>query len=187
LQSIGEYLSGHLLRPSGHDVQFASDRTETCTTEPLSPDQANQFVAAIQHRWLYQMYLDDLPVWGMVGELVNREDGDYAVMTDMQSSTFDLLPMVYTTRMLTVQYNQDQIVQVDVHSDVASLQAVATGDVLTFTLTVNWESTRDAFHSRFDRYLDPLVQRGTLSHGPRRAHFVANLAQGLCPLRHGIE
>jgi transmembrane 9 superfamily member 3 len=116
------------------------------------------------------MYLDDLPVWGMVGELVNPKDTnggalsvtekddlarlDHVTDVQQQVTNADLIPKVYTTRILTVQYNQDQIVQVDLHSDPASLQPVTPGAVLTFTLQVHWEKTSDSFHSRFDRYLD---------------------------------
>jgi transmembrane 9 superfamily member 3 len=172
LQSIGEHLSGHLLRHSGHDVRFAAvDSTETCTTAPLTAVQTEQFITAIQHRWFYQMFLDDLPVWGMVGELLNNnENGNTANgiaakekddldrlehVVDVPLLTSNMIPHVYTTRNLKVMYNNDQIVQVDLHSDPASLVPVTLGATLQFTLNVHWEATAEhEFHSRFDRYLD---------------------------------
>lgn len=176
MQSIGEHLSGHALRHSGHDVTFdptspaagagAADKTESCETKPLTAEEAAKFSFAVQHRWFYQMYLDDLPVWGMVGELLPanenaavlavKEKDDLSRLEHVTDVTElgNLVPYVYTTRHLTVRYNQDQIVQVDLTSDPTSLQKVAVGAKLAFRLHIRWEVTDDAFHSRFDRYLD---------------------------------
>jgi transmembrane 9 superfamily member 3 len=167
LQSIGEHLSGHALRHSGHDVTFDPvAKTESCKTPPLTADQATAFTRAIQHRWFYQMYLDDLPVWGMVGELLPasqnaaqlsvKEKDDLSRLEHVSdvSDIGNLVPYVYTTRNLIVRYNGDQIVQVDLTSDPATLQKVETGAVLDFRLHIRWEVTNDEFHSRFDRYLD---------------------------------
>lgn len=167
---MGEHLSGHALRHSGHDVTFDfADKTESCGTDPLTAAQAAQFSQAIQHRWFYQMYLDDLPIWGMVGEVLPENTGttDVALLEmkekdDLQrlehvtdvTDLRGLAPYVYTTRNLLVRYNGNQIVQVDLTSDPASLQKVIAGAVLTFSLHIRWEATPDEFHSRFDRYLD---------------------------------
>ena len=164
-QSIGEYLGGHALRHSGHDITFSKqDKTEGCKTKPLSKEQAALFAKAVQHRWFYQMYLDDLPVWGMVGELVPKDKGSVQFqerddlerlekiheLTDLSKYT----PSVYTTRNLVIQYNGQQIVQVDLHSDPGSLTEIKEGAVLEFHLHVHWQETKDNFHGRFERYLD---------------------------------
>lgn len=167
-QSIGEHLSGHALRHSGHDIVFdQQEKTESCTTKELTPEQAKKFTQAIQHRWFYQMYLDDLPVWGMVGELLpkatankvtlnvqSKDDKDRLEHVADVEDLGDLTPYVYTTRVLVIKYHGDQIVQVDLTSDPHSLVKVEAGVMLEFTLHVRWESTADEFHSRFDRYLD---------------------------------
>mmetsp|Transcript_23885 Transcript_23885/g.33404 ORF Transcript_23885/g.33404 Transcript_23885/m.33404 type:complete len:681 (-) Transcript_23885:147-2189(-) len=169
--SLGERLGGHALRHSGHDVVFqAKDgedvKTETCTTAPLSQDQADLFRKAVQHRWFYQMYLDDLPVWGMVGEMLpgpgadnlpkERDDLErlehVAELTDEDAAL--LKPYVYTSRNLMIYYNKDRIIKVDLSSDEKSLQEAKPNEKLTFTLFVSWHSTEEQFHSRFDRYLD---------------------------------
>jgi transmembrane 9 superfamily protein 3 len=170
LQSIGEYLGGHALRHSGHDITFTpEDKTETCVTAPLTTEQADLFKEAIHHRWFYQMYLDDLPVWGMVGELTeknakfdldkvqvlgkdDKDRLDHVHEKDSEMQEYE--PYVYTTRNLLIKYNMDQIVQVDLTSDPKSLVLVKAGEKYKFDLHVHWEKTEDEFHSRFDRYLD---------------------------------
>ncbi|GAX29393.1 hypothetical protein FisN_16Hh167 [Fistulifera solaris] len=162
-QSIGEYLGGHVLRHSGHDIVFdPKEKTESCSTKPLTKEQADQFIYAVQHRWFYQMYLDDLPVWGMVGELEPKsgslqysEKDDLQHLENLRDDVTDLsqyTPKVYTVRNMLIKYNGAQIVQVDLHSD--NLQEVKEGASLTFELRVQWEATTEEFHSRFERYLD---------------------------------
>ncbi|KAL7572352.1 hypothetical protein ACA910_021564 [Epithemia clementina (nom. ined.)] len=168
VQSIGEYLGGHALRHSGHDITFDfQDQTEGCTTKPLTDEDVAKFTLAVQHRWFYQMYLDDLPVWGMVGEMLpiesekaslkvdEKDDRDRLEhVADISEVSANMHPYVYTVRNLSIRYNGDQIVQVDLTSDPKSLIKVLKGSKLEFKLHVNWEATTDQFHSRFDRYLD---------------------------------
>ena len=164
---MGEHLGGHSLRHSGHDILFLSKskEPETCTTKPLTLLEADQFAKAIQHRWFYQMYLDDLPVWGMVGEMLPKADSfnlkekddlerlDHISELD-DSQVGNLHPYVYTKRNLIISYNNDQIVKVDLTSDPKSLVQVKEGAKLDFALHVQFETTSDEFHTRFDRYLD---------------------------------
>lgn len=46
--------------------------TKVCSTK-LSAADAKKFSAAVEQHYWYQLYLDDLPIWGMVGEA--GEDG----------------------------------------------------------------------------------------------------------------
>lgn len=159
-------MSGHALRHSGHDIVFNKGAEESCRTSPLTAKEAKLFKKAIQHRWFYQMYLDDLPVWGMVGEMlqspaalekIERDDLDRLEhVQDIPDAqlTRDLSPYVYTTRNLIVSYNKDRIVKVDLTSDPKSLVLVKEGKELEFKLLVTWQQTAEEFHSRFDRYLD---------------------------------
>jgi len=165
--TMGEQLGGNALRHSGHDITFLQTNTspETCTTKPLTKEQANHFAKAIQHRWFFQMYLDDLPVWGMVGEMLPKAD-QFTVkekddldrldhMTVLRDDEIaNLHPYVYTNRNLVISYNKDQIVKVDLTSDPKSLKEVKEGATLEFSLHVQFVETTDEFRSRFDRYLD---------------------------------
>mmetsp|Transcript_12523 Transcript_12523/g.29047 ORF Transcript_12523/g.29047 Transcript_12523/m.29047 type:complete len:650 (+) Transcript_12523:56-2005(+) len=166
LHSLGESLGGHSLRHSGHDISFLQQSSsESCTTKKLSATEATAFAKAVQHRWFYQMYLDDLPVWGMVGEMLppdgaveKKEKDDLERLDHVEEiadgQTRNLQPYVYTGRSLVISYNKDQIVKVDLTSDPKSLEVVKEGAEFTFTLLIKWEETKEEFHSRFDRYLD---------------------------------
>ncbi|KAL7490593.1 hypothetical protein ACHAWT_000162 [Skeletonema menzelii] len=167
--SIGERLGGHALRHSGHDLVFADDKggvLETCTTEALTEEQTALFATAANDQWFYQMYVDDLPVWGMVGEMLPDLDAAKSEKFGSDLSHLEeavakhaleggkLTPYVYTKRTLVVSYNDDRIVKVDLTSDPSSLKEVKKGMALTFELDIQWAKTNTPFHSRFDRYLD---------------------------------
>jgi len=171
--SIGEALGGHALRHSGHDLVYPSENTigemsvlEACTTKPLDEAQVKLFSVAAEDQWFYQMYVDDLPVWGMVGEMLpdleaakgEKFGSDLSHLEEAvarhEEMGGELKPYVYTKRTLKVSYNQDRIIKVDLTSDPASLTEVKAGTELKFELDIQWEVTNSPYHSRFDRYLD---------------------------------
>lgn len=175
--SVGEHLGGHTLRHSGHSIIFASKTTtDTCSTKSLTADEAKAFADAAADQWFYQWYLDELPVWGMVGEMLPPEAGSEQggkqqydengkMISPEKKHTHDEMkrhwnhptndvPYVYTDRTLSIYYNQDKIVKIDLNSSPQSLSRVAVGEKLTFTLTVEWVETTESAHGRFDRYLD---------------------------------
>jgi transmembrane 9 superfamily member 3 len=176
MQNIGEYLGGHALRHSGHDITFdvSSAKTESCKTTPLTEQETAKFQKAVRDRWFYQMYLDDLPVWGMVGEVLpasksaDGKDTDFAFSEKDDRDRLDQLlaqasdlseqsdwkEYIYTKRNLLISYNKDQIVKVDLTSDPKSLQLLKPGITIEFVLEVTFDPTTEEFHSRFDRYLD---------------------------------
>uniref|UniRef100_A0A7S2SH80 Transmembrane 9 superfamily member n=1 Tax=Eucampia antarctica TaxID=49252 RepID=A0A7S2SH80_9STRA len=158
--SLGEIIGGHTLRHSGHDLLFASSDEsniliEKCTTEhPLTIEEALQFGIAAQQSWFYQMYLDDLPIWGMVGEMLPEG----AELENWEESTKDknlaIVPYVYSERDLIISYNENRIVKVDLVSIPKSLKQVKVGETYTFKTYIQWLPTKEDFHSRFERYLD---------------------------------
>mmetsp|Transcript_8546 Transcript_8546/g.14987 ORF Transcript_8546/g.14987 Transcript_8546/m.14987 type:complete len:684 (-) Transcript_8546:183-2234(-) len=171
--SMGERLGGHALRHSGHDLIYPSVSTtadagvlETCTTEGLTAEQVKLFATAAEDQWFYQMYVDDLPVWGMVGEMLpdlEAAKGEHfgndlshleeAVAKHTENGG-EFKPYVYTKRTLHVSYNADRIIKVDLTSEPASLTEVKAGVKVKFELDIQWTKTNTPFHSRFDRYLD---------------------------------
>lgn len=136
--SLAEQLGGHVLHHSGHTIQFAGKSfRDGCKTVPLTVEMAEQFTEAIQEEWFYQMYIDDLPIWGMVGEINNEKK-----------------PQIYTDRKVVISYNKDRIIHVDLVPDRQSLKDVVPGKELQFMTSFEWEKTDTDFEDRFHRYLD---------------------------------
>jgi len=134
--SLAEQLGGHVLHHSGHTIQFAGHGlVEGCKTT-LTVEAVEKFNTAVREEWFYQMYIDDLPIWGMVGEIVNGK------------------PNVYATRKLVIAFNKDRIIHVDMVPVRSSLTELTPGTELTFTTTFEWKETEVKFEHRFHRYLD---------------------------------
>lgn len=81
------------------------------------------------------MYIDDLPIWGIVGEVT-------------QSSYY-----IWTHKKFEIGYNGKQIVDVNITSDDKVLLTPTAS--LTFTYEIVWKKSDIKFEDRFDKYLDP--------------------------------
>ncbi|CAM9269803.1 unnamed protein product, partial [Chrysoparadoxa australica] len=138
-QGIGETIAGDELRNSGLVVQFAEaqPRTIMCTSQ-LTDEAVKQFTQAVDESYWYNMYLDDLPIWGMVGRQGNVGDGSE--------------PVLYGHRRFDVAYNGDRIIEVNLTSE--NPQPISKGQTIELSYEVLWKETDIPFEKRFDRYLD---------------------------------
>lgn len=135
---LGEALGGNHLVDSGLAFAFAKDtpRTTLCATE-LGEAEAAAFAGAVARSFWIEWVIDDLPVWGMVGES-DEEGGAEAV---------------YTHRTYTLGYNGPFLVSVNVTS--SSPAALDVGAVLSFSYAVVWvEEPGRSFERRFEAYLE---------------------------------
>ena len=77
---LGEVLEGNDLISSGFDFQFlrpVHDHAKICSLT-LTGETAATLQYAVRNHYWYQFYLDDLPIWGMVGELASSDADDGA-------------------------------------------------------------------------------------------------------------
>lgn len=82
------------------------------------------------------MYIDDLPIWGKVGE---KEDNNKYY--------------VYTHKKFEIGWNGRRIVDVNLTTEKKELLVV--GAKISFTYEVTWKHSETKFEDRFDKYLDP--------------------------------
>lgn len=144
-----------------YSIFFPKKETEVVTekecTKALSDKEAKLFEKAVLERYFYQFYLDDLPVWGMVGELVDPKTKE--IISEYTAETgASAVPHIYTHRTLVINYDHEngRIVSVDLNSATDSLQPIAPNVNLSFELDVEWQPNNAdlTYESRFDRYLD---------------------------------
>jgi transmembrane 9 superfamily member 3 len=81
------------------------------------------------------MYIDNLPIWGVVGK---EEDNKH---------------YIYTHKKFDISYNGDQIVEVNLTPE--KKEQLKPGTLIPFTYEVNWKPSDVKFKDRFDKYLDP--------------------------------
>jgi len=138
-ETIGEALQGTELEFSGLAIEFRVDTAKTtyCQTN-LDPGVLKTFLYAVKNHYWYQMYLDDLPIWGIVGEIDEKGEDFY----------------IWTHKKFEIGWNGDQIVDVNLTSEGRTKLHLST-EKLEFTYEVVWKKSDIQFEDRFDKYLDP--------------------------------
>uniref|UniRef100_A0A6N2K8Q0 Transmembrane 9 superfamily member n=1 Tax=Salix viminalis TaxID=40686 RepID=A0A6N2K8Q0_SALVM len=138
---LGEVLGGNELIDSQVDMKFGKnvDKAVICQLE-LDEAKVKQFKDAIENNYWFEFFVDDLPLWGFVGELhpdKNGENGKH---------------VLYTHKSITIQYNKDQIIHVNLTQE--NVKPLESGRILDLTYSVKWTLTNVSFARRFDVYLD---------------------------------
>ncbi|ODM87817.1 Transmembrane 9 superfamily member 3 [Orchesella cincta] len=137
-ETLGEALQGFELEYSGLSIDFKSDTPPTVFCEiELNEEKLKAFVYAVKNRYWYQMFVDDLPIWGVVGEPDDTK-GEY---------------YVYSHKKFDLAFNGNQIVDVNMTTEGKVLLTV--GAKIPFSYEVHWKSSKTKFENRFDKYLDP--------------------------------
>src|SRR5882757_66683 len=67
----------------------------------LNDEKLQAFIYAVKNYYWYQMYIDDMPIWGIVGE-VDENDNSY---------------YLWTHKKLDIGYNGNRIVDVNLTSE----------------------------------------------------------------------
>jgi len=137
-ETLGEALQGVELEFSGMDIDYRADVSKIQYCEvTLTAEKYQAFVYAVKNHYWYQMYIDDLPIWGIVGEIEEGGDGYF----------------IWTHKKLDIGYNEKQIVDVNLTSE--AKVKLAPDLKIPFTYEVKWHKSNVKFDDRFDKYLDP--------------------------------
>ncbi|XP_078157331.1 transmembrane 9 superfamily member 1-like [Carex rostrata] len=135
---LGEVLGGNELIDSQIEIKFLRnvDRSTSCTLE-LDASKVQQFTDAIENAYWFEFFIDDLPLWGFVGETdKNNENKHY----------------IFTHKDISVRYNGERIIHVNLTQQ--SPKLLEAGKTVDMTYSVKWAETNITFAHRFDVYLD---------------------------------
>lgn len=137
---LGEVLEGNELIESQIDIKFLKpvEKVTICKLT-LDPEKTKIFQDAVSNDYWFELFMDDLPLWGFVGKHDIKQEGD-------QKST-----SLFTHRNFVIKYNKDQIIQVNLTQ---TEKLIVAGSTLDFTYSVEWLETNTSFARRFDAYLD---------------------------------
>lgn len=172
---IGEVFEGTEWVNSDLQVRFKVDTPPQPYCHMTLTEESAAFLDyAVANHYVYQVALDELPVWGMVGELVTgdetlehlRQHGgsleeELARLGDAESikavSQSEALAMadhafIFTHRHLTIGYNGNRIVEVSLTSE--DPEHIEPGRAFDLKLSVTWEESERTFEGRFARYLE---------------------------------
>ncbi|KAF5760170.1 putative nonaspanin (TM9SF), MFS transporter superfamily [Helianthus annuus] len=131
---LGEVLGGNELIDSQFDIKFQKNVEKATICElQLDESKVNQFKEAIENNYWFEFFM------GFVGEL----------HTDRNS---DSKHMLFTHKNITIHYNKDQIIHVNLTQE--NPRPLEAGKTLDMTYSVTWTETNITFARRFDVYLD---------------------------------
>ncbi|WZY97463.1 hypothetical protein YC2023_069792 [Brassica napus] len=138
---LGEVLGGNELIDSEIPIKFLKnvDRNVICKLE-LDELKVDHFKDAIESSYWFEFFMDDLPLWGFVGELQSDKNGENGKH------------VLYTHKNIIVKYNKDQIIHVNLTQD--NPRPLEAGRTVDLTYSVQWIPTDVTFARRFDVYLD---------------------------------
>nr|XP_027187708.1 transmembrane 9 superfamily member 2-like isoform X2 [Cicer arietinum] len=152
-EDLGEVLNGDRLVVAPYKMDFLiNKKPESICGKKLTRNEVAQFRHAVLKDYFYQMYYDDLPIWGFLGRFENddKDDTNEATVYLFRHVHFEIL------------YNKDNIIDVFIRNDpnaVVDLTEDREVDV-DFTYSVRWTQTDIPFEKRLEKY----SQTSSLSH-----------------------
>jgi transmembrane 9 superfamily protein 3 len=133
-ETIGEAFLGLELVQSGMDILFnISSASKTLCTTVLTAADNLQFHHAVFNEYVFNLYVDDFPLWGSVGFMASN--GTVAI---------------FTHRHYQFNINQDSIVYIEYFN--SSNLVISPGNdvmMINWTYSVSFTSTNDTFDSRY--------------------------------------
>ncbi|KAI6701722.1 hypothetical protein NL676_016046 [Syzygium grande] len=138
---LGEVLGGNELIDSQIEIKFRKnvEKGVICPLE-LDEGKVKQFKDAIENSYWFEFFMDDLPLWGFVGELHPDKNSD------------NNKHVLYTHKSISVKYNKNQIIHASLLPE--NPKPLEVGRTYDMTYSVKWEQTHVSFARRFDVYLD---------------------------------
>lgn len=101
---------------------------------------------AVMDDWYFQMYYDDLPVWGFIGKMEKI----------IKQGVSEFKYYLFTHIDFDIKYNEDRVIEINVSTDpqqAVDISETISGDVkVKFTYTVKWQHTTITFDKRLQRY-----------------------------------
>ena len=130
------------------------DTPKTTLCSVTLDDQSSDFLGdAISNHYWYQLYLDDLPIWGMLGEVSAAEDflAEQEAHKELRHAKAEE-SYIYTHKQFSIAFNGNRVIEVNMTNENPTL--VKPDAELEFTYAASWVPTTQKFSRRFDRYLD---------------------------------
>jgi hypothetical protein len=151
-EGLGEVVDGNRLIHTPYDLAFRVERDHaTLCNKELNQKELDQFRKALEQDYYFNMFYDDLPIWGFIGKLekVQKPGG------------VELRYFLFTHVHFEIHYNADRIIEINVSTDPSQTVDISPdvasktdGQLIPaeFTYSVTWRETVVPFEKRMDKY-----------------------------------
>jgi len=144
-EALGEVLNGDRLVDAPYKLDFRSEvESKAVCSKKLTKEDVVKFRNAVAKDYYFQMYYDDLPLWGFIGKV---EKGGKADPSEWKY-------YLYRHIIFDILYNNDRVIEINVHTDQSALVDL-TEDKETnvdFLYSVKWKETPTPFEKRMEKY-----------------------------------
>ncbi|XP_010554368.1 PREDICTED: transmembrane 9 superfamily member 2 [Tarenaya hassleriana] len=144
-EALGEVLNGDRLVSAPYKLNFGEEKdSEVYCRKKLSKDDVKQFRRAVEKDYYFQMYYDDLPIWGFIGKVDKEGKAD--------PSEFKYF--LYKHIQFEILYNKDRVIEISARMDPHSLVDLTEDKEVDaeFMYTVKWKETETPFEKRMEKY-----------------------------------
>nr|GMD00713.1 transmembrane 9 superfamily member 3-like [Ipomoea batatas] len=144
-EALGEVLNGDRLVHSLYKLDFLADKEpEVVCKKKLSKSDVEKFRHAVAEDYYFQMYYDDLPVWGYIGK-VDKE---------RKSDPSDYKYYLFKHLHFEIFYNKDQIIEIIARADPSAMVDITMDKELDvdFMYSVKWKETNTPFEKRMEKF-----------------------------------
>ena len=144
-EALGELLNGDRLVTAPYKLDFLNDKdSEIACKNKLTKEQVAQFREAISKDFYFQMYYDDLPIWGFIGK-VEKEGKN-----DPSEYKYYLLKHLH----FTIFYNKDRVIEITALSDPKNVVELTEDKEVNveFMYSVKWKETEIPYEKRMEKY-----------------------------------
>ncbi|RRT69472.1 hypothetical protein B296_00037337, partial [Ensete ventricosum] len=143
-EALGEVLNGDRLVGAPYKLDFLVDyESELLCKKKLTKGDVAKFRDAVTKDYYFQMYYDDLPIWGFIGK-VDKEG------KDLSKYKYYLYRHIH----FDILYNNDRVVEITAHTDPNSLADLTEDKDIEaeFLYSVKWKETTMPFEKRMEKY-----------------------------------
>ncbi|XP_065013194.1 transmembrane 9 superfamily member 2-like [Musa acuminata AAA Group] len=143
-EALGEVLNGDRLVGAPYKLDFRVDYdSELLCKKKLTKGDVAKFRDAVTKDYYFQMYYDDLPIWGFIGK-VDKEG------KDLSNDKYYLYRHIH----FDILYNNDRVIEITVHTDPNSVADLTEDKDIEaeFLYSVKWKETTMPFEKRMEKY-----------------------------------
>ncbi|CAH2038582.1 unnamed protein product [Thlaspi arvense] len=156
-ETLGEVLNGDRLMSSLYELKCGEDKTHvTLCHKRLTLSEIARFRDTIAQNFYFQMYYDDLPLWGFVGKV----EADCSGRGEKNAKYY-----IFSHLNFNVLYNSDKVIGISSFSDPNYLVDISENTEIDvqFTYSVSWNLTSEMSETRMSKYsqasLHPISQK----------------------------
>ncbi|OIV91666.1 hypothetical protein TanjilG_26519 [Lupinus angustifolius] len=144
-EALGEVLNGDRLVSAPYALDFKKDKDSNFVCKKkLTKEQVAQFREAVEKDYYFQMYYDDLPIWGFIGTVDKEGKADPS----------EYKYFLYKHIQFDVLYNKDHVIEISARMDPHSVVDLTEDKEVDaeFLYTVKWKETDIPFEKRMEKY-----------------------------------